>query len=256
MDEKQPRMEGVNPYSQSEEKGAQVQRMFDSIAPAYDTMNNLMTFGLCRWWRSRAIGALKRAVSDSNGGELRLLDLATGTGDVAFHLAEAFPGAKVIGADFSAGMLARARERLARLQDSVRRRVSFEQADCLALPYADNSFDAITVAYGVRNFERLADGLREMWRVLRPGAVLCVVELSTPVRQPYKAGYHIYADYIIGALGRLVSGDRRAYSYLPESIAAAPQRDALTAMMREAGFGRASWRSLTFGVVTIYMARK
>lgn len=249
-------VESVTPYSPDEQKGAQVQRMFDSIAPAYDTMNTLMTFGLCRWWRNRAISALKGALAKKAADKVDLLDLATGTGDVAFHLATTFPKARVTGADFSPGMLARARERLATLPADLRARVSFEQADCLALPYADASFDAITVAYGVRNFERLADGLQQMWRVLRPGGVLCVVELSCPEKQPFKAGYNLYSNHLIGALGRLVSGDKRAYSYLPESIAAAPQRDALTRLMLDAGFKRASWRSLTFGVVTVYLARR
>lgn len=255
MAQQQPEKRGaerVNPYDDSRHKTEQVEQMFDSIAPAYDFMNTAMTFGLHRYWRDRALAALRKAAPEASD----ILDVATGTGDVAFRLASLFPHARITGCDLSGGMLAIAQRKLERAEKSVKERISFGQADCLALPYADSSFDAVTVAYGVRNFERLAQGYAEMLRVLRPGGVLCVIELSCPEGKLTRPLYNLYSRQLIPTVGRLVSGDSRAYSYLPESIAAAPQRDAMTALMREAGFGRAAWRSLTFGAVTVYLARK
>lgn len=243
------------PYDSRRDKGEQVEEMFDSIAPAYDFMNAAMTFGLHNYWRRRALRALER-LSGKTGGPLRLLDIATGTGDIVFDLARRFPSASITGADLSAGMLAIARKKLASLDTATQGRIRFEQADCLSLPYEDNSFDAVTVGYGVRNFQRLEEGYREMNRVLRPGGILCVIELSQPSRQPMRSLYGLYANHLIPTVGRLVSGDSRAYTYLPESIAAAPQRDSMTAVMTRAGFTDARWRSLTFGAVTIYLARK
>ncbi len=248
--------ERIMPYDRERGKREQVEEMFDSIAPAYDFMNTAMTFGLHNIWRRRALDALGRGLGGRGGRGLRLLDIATGTGDVAFDLSRRFPEACVVGADLSAGMLDVARRKLAAMPEDVRRRMSFEQADCLSLPYADGSFDAITVAYGVRNFQQLESGYREMQRVLRPGGTLCVIELSVPDRRLTRFLYNLYSRHLIPALGRMVSGDSRAYSYLPESIAAAPQRSDMTAVMERAGFSRSSWRSLTFGVVTIYLSRK
>ncbi len=250
--------EKVMPYDECRDKREQVEEMFDSIAPAYDFMNNAMTFGLHLRWRAKALMALQRLMERTRPGksDLRLLDIATGTGDVAFDLARRFPKAEIIGVDLSAGMLDVARRKLAGASQQVKNRMSFEQADCLSLPYPDEAFDAITVAYGVRNFQRLSEGYAEMHRVLKPGGVLCVIELSAPEQKLTRALYDFYSLRMIPMVGRLVSGDSRAYSYLPESIAAAPQRNAMTEVMTRAGFARASWRSLTFGAVCIYFAKK
>ena len=164
--------------------------------------------------------------------------------------------ALVVGADISEGMLSVARRKLAEADDEVRCRMKFTQADCLALPFSDSTFEAVTVAYGVRNFQELESGYREMHRVLMPGGVLCVIELSSPRGGLSKALYDIYSRRLIPAVGKMVSGDGRAYSYLPESIAAAPQREAMADVMRRAGFADVSWRSLTFGAVTLYFAVK
>ena len=213
-------------------------------------MNTAMTFGLHRWWRNRALSRL-RGVPHAD-----ILDVATGTGDVAFALSRRLAPRSVVGVDLSAGMLEVARRRLAEQPEEVRRRITFEQGDSLHLRFADASFDAVTVAYGVRNFEHLEEGLREMARVLRPGGTLCVVELSVPRNPMVRAGYNLYAKGIIPMVGRMVSGDSRAYTYLPESIARTPQRGEMTALMTRAGLSDASWRSLTLGVVTIYPATK
>ena len=244
--------EKVNPYDDRREKGTQVEEMFDSIAPAYDFMNTAMTFGLHRRWRNIALRAAIKALPLSPA---KILDVATGTGDVAFKLHSLLPEAKIIGIDLSSGMLDVARRKLASLPDSEREKIAFGKADCLDLPYHDREFDLITVAYGVRNFENLLQGLREMRRVLTPGGVLCIIELSCPEGKLTGLGYRIYSRRLIPAVGRLVSGDSRAYTYLPESIAAAPQRGAMADLLRKAGFTDITYRSLTFGAVTYYIAK-
>lgn len=244
-------VENVTPYHSGKSKSGQVEEMFDSIAPAYDLMNTAMTFGLHRRWRDRA---LKIVAADR---PRRVLDVATGTGDVAFSLFRRCRPEKVVGLDLSAGMLAVARRKLAESPyEEMRRALSFEQGDSLDMRFPDDSFDAITVAYGVRNFEHLEEGYREMTRVLRPGGLLCVIELSQPRSGLTRAAYNLYSRRLIPLVGRLVSGDTRAYTYLPESIASAPQRDDMTALMRRAGLTDTAWKSLTFGAVTIYTARK
>lgn len=242
--------ECVNPYTAGASKTDQVEEMFDSIAPAYDFMNFAMTFGLHRYWRDKALSTLKKVPHDS------ILDVATGTGDVAFRLYDTLHPRRIDGIDLSSGMLAVARRKLAGKPQAEQQAITFREADCLHLPYPDGEFDIVTVAYGVRNFERLSAGYAEMLRVLRPGGTLCVIELSTPQGTVTRPLYNFYSRRLIPLAGRLVSGDSRAYTYLPESIAACPQRDAMTALMAEAGFSDPRWRSLTFGAVTIYTAIK
>lgn len=245
--------ECVNPYGDTSAKGEQVERMFDTIAPAYDFMNTAMTLGLHRHWRDRA---LKWAAEVAGAVPGRILDVATGTGDVAFRMHSMWPGADITGIDLSAGMLDVARRRLEGMGEGPRARIRFAKEDCLALSMADSTFDLVTVAYGVRNFEHLEAGLREMARVTRPGGVVCIVELSRPVNPLALAGYRLYTRWLIPAVGRMVSGDSRAYTYLPESIAAAPQRDAMTALMGRAGLHDCRWRQLTLGAVCLYVGRK
>ena len=244
----------VNPYGDNREKAEQVEEMFDSIAPAYDFMNTAMTFGLHRMWRNRALNAAGTARKSAD--TLDILDIATGTGDVAFDLPRRYPGARVTGVDLSEGMLRIAEKKLKNADESAKKLLSFEQGDSLDLRFADESFDLITVAYGVRNFQHLDRGYAEMSRVLRRGGTLCVIELSEPANALTKACYRLYSRHIIPALGKLVSGDSRAYSYLPESIAAAPQRDRMTALMTAAGLSDCRWKSLTFGAVTYYISTK
>lgn len=243
----------VNPYCDGEEKGGQVERMFDSIAPAYDFMNTAMTFGLHRYWRKRALDAMTKALKTPPRA---ILDIATGTGDVAFDLHRRFPDASVTGMDLSAGMLAVANRKLEKADASTRSHISFLQGDSLDIQLPDNSRDIVTVAYGVRNFEHLLRGYEEMRRVLRPGGTLCVIELSRPASKLPLLLYNIYSRHLIPIAGRAVSGDSRAYSYLPESIAAAPQRSDMTDIMEKAGFSHCTWKSLTFGAVTYYLATK
>lgn len=245
------KVETIKPYGRNDTgKGKEVESMFDNIAPAYDFMNTAMTFGLCRSWRDKA---LKAVSADGYKPEV-ILDLATGTGDVALRLHELFPDALITGLDLSEGMLEIARKKLKGIEGSDK--LTFIAGDSLELPFADNSFDLITVAYGVRNFSDLAKGYSEMFRVLKPGGRLCVIELSRPANPVLLGGYRLYSETIIPLAGRLVSRDARAYSYLPESIAACPQRDTMTALITSAGFADAKWKTLTFGSVCYYTAAK
>lgn len=218
--------------------------MFDAIAPAYDFMNRAMTFGLDRLW----LKALVDVVRASRPHDI--IDMATGTGDVALALARKLPDAKVVGLDLSEGMLAKAR------QKAGGDKVTFRQADCIHTGLPDACADAITIAYGVRNYADIAAGYREMARLLRPGGSVAVLELSTPTSPLTLPIYRLYTRTLIPAVGRLISGDSRAYSYLPESIAAAPQRHSMTAIMQEAGLSDVYFRPLTFGVCTLYTAKK
>ena len=246
--------ENIKPYNDTEAKGKQVGEMFDAIAPAYDFMNTMMTGGLHVHWRNKALKMAAARLPES--GPERALDVACGTGDVSFRLHELFPETHVTGLDLSAGMLKIAKEKLSRMNQEAREHVSFIEGDSLNMPFADDTFDLLTVAYGVRNFERLEDGYREMRRVMKPGGVICVIELSEPANAPIKSLYRLYSRNVIPLAGRMVSHDTRAYSYLPESIAACPQRGEMTAMMKRAGFRDTSYKSLTLGVITIYMGIK
>jgi demethylmenaquinone methyltransferase/2-methoxy-6-polyprenyl-1,4-benzoquinol methylase len=240
--------EQVKPYDSTRPKAEQVEQMFDSIAPAYDVMNRAMTLGIDKIWRRKAVKMLAKA------SPRRILDVATGTGDLAIQIARTYPEASIHGVDLSEGMVKIGIDKVEKA--GLTGRVTLEVADCLSLPMADDTFDCVTVAYGVRNFADLAAGYREMLRVLRPGGMLCVVELSTPVNPIVRPLYRFYTRCIIPLVGRLVSHDSRAYSYLPESIAAVAQRTDMTSLMASAGFTNCQFRPLTFGTCTIYTATK
>ena len=241
--------ESIKPYNSTDSKTGQVRQMFDSIAPAYDFMNRAMTLGVDRLWRRKAV----RLVGEYS--PQHLLDVATGTGDLALMLHRSLkPAQGIVGIDLSQGMLDVAVRKVA--EAGLAGAITFEVGDCLNLRFADGTFDAVTVAYGVRNFEHLDRGYAEMHRVLAPGGVLCVVELSTPTGKLVRRLYDFYTQRIIPFVGRLVSKDVRAYSYLPESIAAVPQGEAMLDIMRAAGFADCRCYRLTFGTCSIYIAKK
>jgi len=249
--------ENIKPYDNgADNKGEQVELMFDSIAPAYDFMNTAMTFGLHRHWRNKALKALTKQLEAAGIARPDILDLACGTGDVTLHLAAMLPQATITGADLSRGMLNVAEKKSDKLPSEGRARISFRQADALALPFNPGSFDAVTIAYGVRNFENLRAGYAEVLRVLRPGGKLCVIELCEPHNPIMRLGYKFYARTLIPLVGRMVSRDRRAYTYLPESIAACPQRQSMASLMEQAGFTQCQWHTLFPGVCGIYTAHK
>ena len=239
-------VEQVTPYNDSTSaKTEQVRQMFDSIAPAYDFMNRAMTMGIDIWWRRLAVKRLKRIRPTS------ILDVATGTGDFAIQLHNTLHPQHITGVDLSQGMLDEAVRKVK--QKGLDGAITFEQGDCMALRMKDETFDAVTVAFGVRNFEHLQQGYREMARVLKPGGMLCVLELSTPTHPLIRWFYDIYTLHIIPWLGSLKSGDKSAYRYLPQSIAAVPQGDDMLQLMRNAGLHEATFKRLTLGVCTIYV---
>ncbi len=227
--------------------------MFDSIAPAYDLMNNIMSLWMHIHWRNKA---LKMAIGRHRKPIKDVLDVATGTGEVVLALADLLPASKICGLDLSEGMLEKARQKVDKLSPLDRHRISFFQGDCLALPFEDNSFDLITVAYGVRNFENIKQGYKEMYRVLRPGGIICVIELCCPTAGLPLAFYHLYTRNLIPIAGKLISGDSKAYSYLHESIEATPQRGEMEKILKETGFGKTEWKDIRPGVVCIYIGEK
>lgn len=242
-------VENITPYGDgSGDKTRQVREMFDNIAPDYDFMNRAMTLGIDRVWRSRAVRLLREEPHDD------ILDIATGTGDLAIKLARDLDPITVTGVDLSEGMVEIGRQKVEKM--GLQEVVTLGIGDCLLLPFTDGAFDAVTCAYGVRNFADLPAGYREMHRVLRPGGTVVILELSTPRSKAVKPFYNLYTRHVIPTVGRMVSKDVRAYSYLPESIAAVPQGDEMVRIMLEAGFSSARAIPLTFGVCTIYVAKK
>jgi demethylmenaquinone methyltransferase/2-methoxy-6-polyprenyl-1,4-benzoquinol methylase len=246
-DDSGTRVEQVTPYGEGA-KTEQVRQMFDAIAPAYDFMNRAMTLGIDIWWRQLAVKRLKRLKPAT------ILDVATGTGDFAIQLNDSLQPQHITGIDLSEGMLAEARRKVKKkgLEDVI----TFKQDDCMALHMDDATVNAVTVAFGVRNFEHLQQGYQEMARVLKPGGMLCVLELSTPTNPLIRWFYDLYTLHIIPWLGSLKSGEKSAYRYLPESIAAVPQGDDMLQLMRNAGLKNATFKRLTLGVCTIYTAVK
>ena len=247
------KVEEINPYSRDEEKGKQVEQMFDSISHRYDFMNMAMSLGQHKSWRNRALKAAVNQLTDDRNP--KVLDIATGTGDVAFKLHSLLPQSLITGIDLSEGMLDVAREKLKKLPVKEQELIAFGKGDSLSMPFHDNEFDLVTVAYGVRNFSDLRKGINEMRRVLSLGGILCIIELSTPTGFIAKPLYKLYSGKIIPWMGKKVTGDNRAYSYLPESIAACPQRDAMAALLYAEGFSHVEWHSLSFGALTYYIAR-
>lgn len=240
--------ETIKPYSEDGAKGEQVERMFDQIAHSYDFLNHTLSLGIDRTWRKAAIDSLKPYAPQ------RILDVATGTGDFALMAAERLQPQSLVGADLSEGMLNVGREKVERAGKSGI--ITMQKEDCMALSFADNTFDAVTVAYGVRNFEDLDRGLREMLRVLKPGGRLVIIELTSPVHFPMKQLFWLYAHVWMPLVGKLVSRDSRAYSYLPATMEAFPQGEVMQGIIEKAGFQSVKFRRFTFGLSTLYTAEK
>lgn len=240
--------EKILPYNKEERKGTQVRRMFDAIAHSYDTLNHTLSLGLDKGWRKKGIAFL-RPFSPKT-----ILDIATGTGDLALSMYATLHPEKVVGADISEGMMNVGREKA--IAAGYASHISFEQQDCTALTYNDNSFDAVTAAFGVRNFEDIEQGLREMYRVLRPGGHLMILELSSPEHFPMKQLYSIYSRTVIPFVGKLLSKENKAYNYLPESIKVVPQGKVMTDILAHTGFKDAKFRTFTFGICSLYTGTK
>ena len=244
-----PQHSPVTPYAASPApKREQVETMFNRIAPTYDRLNHMLSLGIDRGWRRKAIDALRPFAPK------QMLDIATGTGDFAIQAVQRLQPQSLIGADISEQMMAVGRKKVdeAGLSDII----SFQHEDCTDLSFKDDTFDAVTVAYGARNFDNLESGLREMCRVLRPKGHLLLVELTTPPRFPMKQLFWIYAHVVMPLIGRLISHDNSAYTYLPASMAAFPQAEQLTPMLRQCGFSKVQFKRFTFGLSTMYLATK
>ena len=240
--------EHIKPYGEEGTKAVQVERMFNHIAPTYDQLNHTLSMGIDRTWRRKAIHTLRPYHPQ------QILDIATGTGDFAILACRELQPQFLIGADISEGMMEVGREKVQ--QAGLADKVSFAREDCTALSFADATFDAVTVAFGVRNFEHLDIALGEMCRVLRPNGHLVILELSTPDRFPMKQLFTLYSKVVMPLIGKLISKDNSAYTYLPESIRAFPQGEVMQRSIRNAGFSQVRFRRLTFGICTLYVATK
>ena len=240
--------ENIKPYNENEKKSVQVERMFDNIAPAYDQLNHTLSWGIDKSWRKKAINWLKPFQPQ------RMMDVATGTGDFAIQACRVLNPKELIGTDISEGMMNVGRQKVK--DAGLEGRISFAKEDCTALTFPDNRFDAITVAFGVRNFEDLDKGLREMHRVLDTNGKLVILELSEPDWFPMKQLYALYSKVVIPTLGKLLSKDRSAYTYLPQSIKAFPQGEVMKEIILKAGFSEANFKRLTLGICTLYTATK
>ncbi|NKI27387.1 bifunctional demethylmenaquinone methyltransferase/2-methoxy-6-polyprenyl-1,4-benzoquinol methylase UbiE [Arenibacter sp. 6A1] len=238
----------VTPYSDSKlGKKEQVTQMFDNISGDYDGLNRVISFGIDIKWRKRVVAIIGKT------NPKNILDIATGTGDLAINMVKT--GAKeIIGLDISPGMLAVGKKKIA--DKNLDKTIKMVVGDSEKLPFQDNTFDAVTVAFGVRNFENLEVGLSEIYRVLKPTGTFVVLETSVPTKTPYKQGYKIYTKYILPTIGRLFSKDRSAYSYLSESAAAFPHGQAFNNILQKTGFIKVENKPQTMGVATIYVATK
>lgn len=240
-------MEPVTPYNNSDSKKEQVAQMFDNIAFRYDFLNSLLSLGIHKGWRKKCIKLIAAKKPK------HILDVATGTADFAIGAMKLNPES-VIGIDISEGMLKHGREKLVKL--GLDKKITLQYGDAETCDLPSNSVDAITVGFGVRNFEHLEKGLGNMLRILKPGGQLCVLEFSSPRKFPVKQFYKFHFKYITPTLGKMFSKDTRAYTYLPESIKAFPDNERFTAILEKVGYKNASFSSVGLGLASIYLAEK
>lgn len=236
----------VTPYSQDGSKRQQVEQMFDAISPKYDLLNRVFSLGIDQGWRKKVMRNVAKEPVE------KLLDVATGTADLAILAGKQVP--QVIGVDISEGMLSFGREKVSK--KGLNDRVVLQQADSIALPFPDGTFDAVTVAFGVRNFEDLQRGMAEMRRVLKTNGRLFVLEFSKPRKAPMKQLFRFYFHRVMPWIGRMVSKDYAAYTYLPKSVEAFPEGPEFLKIMEAAGFRDRTAEPLTGGVASLYIGRK
>ena len=238
----------ITPYKSSTlSKKEQIAQMFDTISGNYDGLNRVISFGIDVKWRKKVLALV------SKKNPKTVLDIATGTGDLALLMAET-SAEKIIGLDISGGMLEVGRKKIATAKLS--NKIEMVLADSESMPFEDNSFDAITVAFGIRNFEHLDLGLQEILRVLKPNGIFVVLETSNPTQSPYKQGYSLYTKHLLPLIGKIFSKDKVAYNYLSESASVFPFGEALNNILRKNGFIEVLAEPQTFGVATIYSASK
>ncbi len=238
----------VKPYEAGGSKKEQVGKMFDTIAPHYDLLNRVLSLGVDIYWRKKAISLLKKENPQV------ILDVATGTGDVALEMAKQLSPQKIVGVDIAREMLEIGNKKVkAKNLDKI---IELKYGDSENLPFDDNTFDAVTVAFGVRNFENLERGLSEMKRVLKPNGQLVVLEFSKPTLPPFKQLYDFYFKNILPFIGRITSNDSKAYSYLYESVQAFPDGKNFEAILIKTGYSQPHSQKLTIGICSIYQAKK
>ncbi|MGB7786414.1 MAG: bifunctional demethylmenaquinone methyltransferase/2-methoxy-6-polyprenyl-1,4-benzoquinol methylase UbiE [Salinimicrobium sp.] len=238
----------ITPYKDSNlNKKQQVEKMFDTISDNYDGLNRVISFGIDVKWRKKLINMVAKTNPDA------VLDIATGTGDLAISLVDT-GASEVIGLDLSEGMLSVGRKKIK--EKNLQEKIKMVQGDSEDLPFENDHFDAITVAFGVRNFENLEKGLEEIRRVLKPGGIFAILETSVPTNFPFKQGYHFYSKNLLPLIGKMFSKDKVAYSYLSESAAAFPYGEEFNNILRKTGFINVENKPQTFGVATIYTASK
>lgn len=240
--------EKLRPYDTPNKKGDQVEQMFDSIAENYDLLNHALSMGIDKGWRKKSILSLKKNNPQS------ILDIATGTGDLALLAYKLLKPKEILAIDLSEKMMDIGRKKV--LKENLDNVISFKKQDCLNLDIADNSFDAAIVAFGVRNFEDLDKGLQEILRVLKPKGQLMILELTTPKSFPMKQAYWLYSKIFIPTIGRFISKDKAAYSYLPKSIQLFPQGKEMADILLRNGFQDATYKRYTFGICTMYLGNK
>ena len=239
----------ITPYKDSTlNKKEQVEKMFDTISENYDGLNRVISFGTDIKWRKKVLAIIIDHQPES------ILDIATGTGDLAIKFAEKTSATKIIGLDLSEGMLSIARKKVA--DTELKNTIEFIKGDSEALPFKDNMFDAITVSFGIRNFENLEKGLSEILRVIKPKGLLIILETSVPTKFPFKQGYQFHSKTVLPLIGKLFSKDKVAYNYLSESASVFPYGEKLNNILRKIGFINVINKPQTFGVATIYTATK
>ncbi len=241
------KVETVTPYATDESKRAQIMRAFDTLAHRYDLLNRVLSLGLDLGWRSHALRILR------DEQPAHVLDVATGTADFAILAAQRLTQCTVTGVDLSEGMLEAGRRKVAAAGLSAR--ITLQTGDAQALPFPGASFDAVTAAFGVRNFENLAVGLLEMRRVLKPGGRAVILELSAPHAFPMRQLHRFYIRYWIPLIGKLLTGHAREYAYLPASVEQVPQGEVMLGLLREAGFENCRCERYTFGICSCYTGR-
>lgn len=242
------KQEEIKPYGKDAEKGKLVEEMFDNIAPTYDTLNHRLSWDIDRGWRKKAIQKLQPFAPQC------MLDIATGTGDFAILAAKMLHPQQLWAVDISEGMMKIGVEKVA--SEGLGNIIQFKKEDCTQLTFPDNHFDAVTAAFGIRNFQDLDKGLSEMCRVLKTGGHLCLIELTQPISFPMKQLFAIYSHTFLPLYGKLISKDSSAYSYLTHTIEAFPQAERMVDILKKSGFQAASFKRLTAGVCTLYLATK
>lgn len=241
-------MSTVNPYSESDlSKKEQVEQMFDNISGKYDLLNRILSMGIDVRWRKKVVKSVKKANPKT------VLDIATGTGDLAIQIAKSTQ-AQITGFDLSAGMLEVGRKKVTK--EKLDDRIEMIQGDAENMPFENNSFDVITVAFGVRNFENLKKGLDEIYRVLKPGGKFIILEFSQPESFPMKQLYAFYSKNILPKIGKQISKDESAYTYLPDSVKAFPYGEEMKKILKNSNFSKFSDKKLTFGIASIYESLK